>query len=67
MERHCENALKVAQYLESHPKVEWVNYAGLPGSGYHDLCNRISKGKASGILSFGIRAEQPREAGSSMR
>ncbi|MDN5882561.1 MAG: aminotransferase class I/II-fold pyridoxal phosphate-dependent enzyme, partial [Nitrosospira sp.] len=55
MERHCENALKVAQYLEGHPKVEWVNYAGLPGSPFHDLCNRISKGKASGILSFEIR------------
>jgi O-acetylhomoserine (thiol)-lyase len=54
MERHCENALKVAQYLESHSKVEWVNYAGLPSSKYHDLCNKISKGKASGILSFGI-------------
>ena len=55
MERHCENALKVAQYLESHPKVERVNYAGLPGSKYHDLCNKLSKGKASGILSFEIR------------
>jgi O-acetylhomoserine (thiol)-lyase len=55
MERHCENALKVAQYLEQHPKVEWVNYAALPNSKYHDLCNRLSKGKASGILSFSIR------------
>lgn len=55
MERHCENALKVAQYLESHPKVERVNYAGLPGSKYHDLCNKLSRGKASGILSFEIR------------
>ena len=55
MERHCENALKVAQYLESHSKVERVNYAGLPSSGYHDLCNKLSKGKASGILSFEIR------------
>ena len=55
MERHCENALKVAQYLESHPKVERVNYAGLPGSRYHGLCNKLSKGKASGILSFELR------------
>ena len=55
MERHCENALKVAQYLEAHPKVEWVNYAALSSSKYHDLCNRISRGKASGILSFSIR------------
>ncbi|KIO48227.1 O-acetylhomoserine aminocarboxypropyltransferase/cysteine synthase family protein [Nitrosospira sp. NpAV] len=55
MERHCENALKVARYLESHPKVERVNYAGLPGSRYHGLCNKLSRGKASGILSFEIR------------
>ena len=55
MERHCENALKVAQYLESHPKVERVNYAGLPSSRYHGLCNKLSKGKASGILSFELR------------
>jgi O-acetylhomoserine (thiol)-lyase len=55
MERHCDNALKVAQYLETHPKVEWVNYAALPASRFHDLCKRLSKGKASGILSFGIK------------
>jgi O-acetylhomoserine (thiol)-lyase len=55
MERHCENALKAARYLEQHPKVEWVNYAALSSSKYHDLCNRISRGKASGILSFSIR------------
>lgn len=55
MDRHCENALKVAQFLEQHPKVEWVNYAALPSSRYHDLCNRLSKGKSSGLLSFGIR------------
>ncbi|SOD41780.1 O-acetylhomoserine aminocarboxypropyltransferase/cysteine synthase family protein [Nitrosovibrio sp. Nv4] len=55
MERHCENALKVAQYLEEHPVVERVNYAGLTGSKFHDLCNKISKGKASGLLSFEIK------------
>ncbi|SEO55663.1 O-acetylhomoserine aminocarboxypropyltransferase/cysteine synthase family protein [Nitrosovibrio sp. Nv6] len=55
MERHCENALKVAQYLEGHPMVERVNYAGLTSSKFHDLCNKISKGKASGLLSFEIK------------
>jgi O-acetylhomoserine (thiol)-lyase len=55
MERHCDNALKVAQYLEAHPKVEWVNYAALTSSKFNDLCNRVSKGKASGILSFGVK------------
>ena len=61
MERHCENALKVAQYLEAHPKVRWVNYAGLPGSKYNALAGKICGGRASGILSFGI--EGGKEAG----
>jgi len=55
MERHCENAQKAAEYLRQHPKVEWVSYAGLPDSPYHELCNKITGGKASGILSFGIK------------
>jgi O-acetylhomoserine (thiol)-lyase len=54
MERHCENALKVAQHLSNHPKIEWVNYAALPDSPYFETCNKITKGQASGILSFGI-------------
>ncbi len=61
MERHCENAQKVAEYLEGHDKVDWVNYAGLSSSPYHALANKISGGKASGILSFGIKGGQ--EAG----
>jgi O-acetylhomoserine (thiol)-lyase len=55
MERHCENAQRAAEYLQQHPKVEWVSYAGLPDSPYHELCNRITGGRASGILSFGIK------------
>ena len=55
IERHCENAQRVAEYLEGHDKVSWVNYAGLPSSQYNELANRISGGKASGILSFGIK------------
>ncbi|RYE57328.1 MAG: aminotransferase class V-fold PLP-dependent enzyme, partial [Rhizobiaceae bacterium] len=62
MERHCENALKVAEYLRSHPKVRWVNYAGLPDSEYHRLAQKLTRGKASGILSFGIDGGE--EAGS---
>ncbi len=54
MERHCENALKVAEYLQKHPKVAWVSYAALPDSKFHSTCQKISKGLASGILSFGI-------------
>jgi O-acetylhomoserine (thiol)-lyase len=55
MERHCENTEAVAAHLEQHPAVEWVNYAALPGSPYHQTCQKICGGKASGILSFGIK------------
>ncbi len=54
MERHCDNAEKLAQYLSDHPKVKWVNYAALADSPYYETCQRITGGKASGILSFGI-------------
>ncbi len=61
MERHCENAQKVAEYLQSHPKVEWVNYAGLANSPHKATCEKITGGRASGILSFGIKGGE--EAG----
>ncbi|QZP06917.1 aminotransferase class I/II-fold pyridoxal phosphate-dependent enzyme [Caenibius sp. WL] len=61
IERHCENAQKVAEYLSAHPKVRWVSYAGLPDSPYHATAQKICGGKASGILSFGI--EGGKEAG----
>jgi len=54
MDRHCDNALAVAQFLRGHTKVEWVNYAGLDDSPYKATCDKITGGKASGILSFGI-------------
>ena len=55
MERHCENALAAARHLQDHPKVDWLNYAGLPGDRYHDLAQRYMGGRASGILTFGVR------------
>jgi O-acetylhomoserine (thiol)-lyase len=55
MERHCDNALKVAQYLQAHPKVNWVNYAGLSDHPQHELIERDFGGRASGILSFGVQ------------
>jgi len=55
MERHCENAEKVANFLQEHPSVEWVNYATLKNSPYKATCDKICGGKASGILSFGIK------------
>lgn len=55
MERHTENALKVAQYLEKHPKVAWVRYAGLPTSEYYALAQKYMKGRPSALLAFGIK------------
>lgn len=55
IERHSDNALKVAQYLKQHPKVKWVNYAGLPEHPQHHLIDEYLSGKASGILSFGVQ------------
>jgi O-acetylhomoserine (thiol)-lyase len=62
MDRHCENAIAVASYLEEHPKVAWVRYAGLPDSPDYPLIQKYMDGaKASSILSFGIKGG--REAG----
>ena len=55
MERHTENALAVAQYLEGHDAVEWVSYGGLKSSDYYDLAQKYSGGKPSALLSFGIK------------
>lgn len=54
IDRHCSNALKVAEFLQKHDQVKWVNYAGLPGDRYHKLCKKITNGHAAGIISFGI-------------
>lgn len=55
MERHTENAQKVAEYLQNHPKVSWVNYAGLPNHPQHQLAVKYLGGKPSAILSFGVK------------
>ena len=61
MERICENALRVARYLQEHPRVKWVRYAGLPDHPDHALAKKYLGGRASGILTFGL--EGGREAG----
>ncbi|MDY7567396.1 bifunctional O-acetylhomoserine aminocarboxypropyltransferase/cysteine synthase [Pseudomonas sp. RTC3] len=61
MERHTENALKVAHYLKAHENVAWVKYAGLPDHPEHALALRYTAGKPASILSFGIKGGQ--EAG----
>jgi O-acetylhomoserine (thiol)-lyase len=58
MDRHVENAMAVANYLENHDLVSWVNYAGLSGDKYFELAKRISSGKPSSIISFGIKGGQ---------
>ena len=55
MERHCDNALAVAKYLQSHPKVEWVNFAGLAGDQYHALAKKYFNGKPASLMTFGIK------------
>jgi O-acetylhomoserine (thiol)-lyase len=54
MERHCSNALKVAEFLQAHPRVGWVNYPGLPDHPQHALLMRQMRG-ASGLLAFGVK------------
>jgi O-acetylhomoserine (thiol)-lyase len=65
MDRICDNALAIAKYLQKHPKVAWVNYAGLPDHADHGLVKKYMSGKASGILSFGLKHKDadPRAAG----
>lgn len=65
MDRICENTLALAHYLNKHPKVQWVRYAGLPDHPDHALVQKQMGGKASGILSFGLKTDEadPRAAG----
>ena len=65
MDRICDNTLAIAKYLQKHPKVDWVNYAGLPDHADHALVKKYMGGKASGILSFGLKHKDadPRAAG----
>ncbi len=64
MDRICDNTLAVAQHLKSHAKVDWVNYAGLPTHPDHALAQAMMGGRASGLLTFGVKsAGSGREAG----
>jgi O-acetylhomoserine (thiol)-lyase len=55
MDRHCDNALTVAKYLQDHPRVAWVNYPGLPGNKYFSLAGKYLPKGASGLLNFGVK------------
>ena len=53
--RHCENALKVAEFLQNHPKVSWVNYPGLKGNKYYELAQKYMPKGTCGVVSFGVK------------
>ena len=55
MERHCENALAVATFLQNHEKVAWVNYPGLEGNKYHELAKKYMPNGTCGVISFGLK------------
>lgn len=55
MERHCSNAIKMAQFLENHSKVSWVNYPDLASNKYHDLAAKYLPKGSCGVISFGIK------------
>lgn len=55
MERHCSNAQKVAEYLENHDQVSWVNYPGLASNKYNDLTKKYMPNGTCGVISFGIK------------
>jgi O-acetylhomoserine (thiol)-lyase len=55
MERHCDNAIAVAEHLKKHERVAWVSYGGLPSSPYYDLAQKYTGGKPSALLTFGIK------------
>ncbi|HNP62518.1 MAG TPA: aminotransferase class I/II-fold pyridoxal phosphate-dependent enzyme [Woeseiaceae bacterium] len=55
MERHCDNAVAVANHLNDHAQVEWVNFAGLPDSPYYELAQKYTNGKPSALMTFGIK------------
>lgn len=55
MPRHCDNALAVAQHLQKHPKVTWVNFAGLPDNKYYPLAQKYLGGRGGGVFTFGVK------------
>ena len=55
MPRHCENAQKVAEFLQGHEKVAWVDYAGLPGNKYYERAKKYMPHGTCGVISFGVK------------
>ena len=63
MERHCENAMKVAEHLKSHPSVSWVRYPGLPDDKQHEKAQKYLKGTGGPMVVFGVNASDAKKAG----
>lgn len=55
MERHCDNALAVAKWLQDHPKIDWVSYAGLEGNAYKPLADKYLGGNGGAVFTFGVK------------
>lgn len=55
MARHCENAMKIAEFLNAHDKVSYVNYPGLPGDKYHEMAIKYLPNGSCGVVSFGVK------------
>ena len=55
MQRHCENAQAVAEYLQGHDKIAWVEYCGLPGNKYYELAQKYMPSGSCGVVSFGVK------------
>lgn len=55
MDRHCQNALALAEWLKKHPKVAWVSYAGLADDPYHELCRKYLGGRGGAVFTFGLK------------
>ena len=58
MPRHCQNAQRIAEWLKNHPKVEWVNFCGLPESKYYTLAQKYLPDGACGVMAFGIKGSK---------
>ena len=58
MPRHCENAQKIAEWLEAHPKVKWVNYCGLKSNKYYDLAQKYMPNGSCGVIAFGLNGSR---------
>ena len=59
VKRHCENAQAVAEFLQSHPKIAYVNYCGLPGDPYYAVAQKYLPNGSCGVVSFELKGGRP--------